>query len=50
LTLTLKPIGRGNWRVITMTVTGTRAQPLLVRVGEVLLFGGMSLRICEVKA
>lgn len=51
--LVLKPIGRGNWATVTMTVDAPadlfptlRAQ--VVTVGMVIDFGGLRLRICEV--
>lgn len=50
MTLTLKPIGRGNWTTITMIVTGDRASPLLVKVGDQITIGGAVFRITEIKA
>ena len=48
--LTLKPIGRGNWSTLTLRLDGTRAQPLLVRVGELINLAGVTWRVCEVMA
>lgn len=49
MTLTLKPIGRGNWTTITMIVTGDRASPLLVKIGDRITIGGVVFRITEIK-
>jgi hypothetical protein len=50
VTLTLKPKGRGRWRTVTMQVVGSRAQPLLVKAGELITLGGIVFRICKVEA
>ena len=50
MTLTLKPVGRGNWTTITMTVEGDRAAPLLVKVEDTITIGGVVFRITEIKA
>ena len=50
MTLTLKPIGRGNWTTITMTVEGDRANPLLVKIGDTIEIGGITFRVTEVTA
>lgn len=48
--LVLKPIGRGNWAPLTLRMDGTRAQPLLVRIGDRLTMAGVTWRVCEVRA
>lgn len=50
MTIIAKPAGRGRWNSITMTVTGSRAQPFAVQVGDTFKLGGIVWRICEVKA
>ena len=52
--LILKPVGRGNWAIVKMTVNAPadlfpalRAQQ--VAVGMVIDFAGLRLRICEVR-
>lgn len=47
MTLTLKPRGRGNWRAMTMHLDGERGG-LLLRVGQLLVLGGITWRICAV--
>lgn len=32
--LTLRPVGRGNWKTLTISVEGSRATPLLVRIND----------------
>jgi hypothetical protein len=48
--LVLKPAGRGNWAPLRMVLDGTRAQPLLFRVGSTIELAGLKFRICEVHA
>lgn len=48
--LTLRPIGRGNWRTVTMKIDGARAAPLLVRVGDKVPVGGIVFRVVRVQA
>jgi hypothetical protein len=48
--LVLKPVGRGNWSALRVTLDGTRAQPLLFRVGSTIELAGLLFRICEVHA
>jgi hypothetical protein len=48
VTLILRPPGRGNWAAITMAITGQRASPMLVRVGQLLTLGGVTFRIAQV--
>ena len=47
--LVLKPLGRGNWASITMQVDGARAAPLLIRVGDRMVLGGVTFRIAGVR-
>lgn len=46
--LELKPVGRGNWSVLTMQLSGDRAQPFLFHVGGEILLAGIPFRICKV--
>lgn len=46
--LVLKPLGRGNWAPLRLTLDGSRAQPLLFRVGSTIELAGLTFRICEV--
>ena len=48
--LVLKPVGRGNWAALRLVLEGTRAQPLLFRVGSTIELAGLMFRICEVHA
>lgn len=50
MTLVLKPAGRGNWSATLVEITGKRASPLLFRVGQLLPLGGVTFRVCEVRA
>jgi hypothetical protein len=50
MTLTLRPPGRGNWTLLTVVITGTRAAPLLFRKGHRFPIAGVNYRIVEVKA
>lgn len=50
MTLILRPVGKGNWRVTRMQIDGGHALPLLFRVGQQLPLGGVLFRICEVIA
>jgi hypothetical protein len=47
--LILKPEGRGNWAPLHVTVSGSRAQPLLHLKGERIRMGGITYRVCDVK-
>jgi hypothetical protein len=49
VTLVCRPIGRGNWRVLTVTVSDKRAGPLLVKPGHRFDLGGITYRVCEVR-
>ena len=48
--LVLKPRGRGNWSTLELRIDGSRAQPLLFRVGESITLAGVVYRICKVAA
>lgn len=48
--LILKPIGRGNWKPVTLVVDGRHAALLTVRVGDRLVLGGVTFRVCGVSA
>lgn len=48
--LVLRPLGRGNWATLRMVLDGSRAQPLLFRVGSTIVLAGLTFRICEVHA
>jgi hypothetical protein len=50
MTLILKPRGRGNWGTVVLQVHGQRAAPLLVRVGDPIVLGGVTFKITEVLA
>lgn len=46
--LTLRPIGRGNWKTLTIRVEGTRASPILVSKNDRLQLGGITYRVVSV--
>jgi hypothetical protein len=46
--LVLRPVGRGNWAPLIVAIEGTRASPLLIRVGQVIPIGGVQFRISKV--
>jgi hypothetical protein len=50
MTIIAKPAGRGRWHSITMTVTGSRAQPFAVQVGDTFVLGGITWRVCAINA
>lgn len=50
MTVVCKPAGRGGWASITMTITGSRAQPFAVEVGDRFVLGGVTWRVCKVLA
>lgn len=50
MTVIAKPAGRGNWATVTLLLTGSRAQPLLVKVGDRFELAGVTWRVCEVRA
>lgn len=47
MTLTLKPRGRGRWTPMVIVIEKERGG-LLVRVGQLLVLGGITWRICAV--
>jgi hypothetical protein len=49
LTLLLRPRGRGAWALVTLTLTGRRADPLLVQRGALIPIGGITFRVVEVR-
>ncbi len=50
MTIIVKPAGRGNWGALTMRITGSRAQPFALQVGDTFVLGGITWRVCAVKA
>ena len=48
MTIIAKPAGRGRWNSITMTVTGSRAAPFTVEVGDRFDLGGITWRVVAV--
>lgn len=48
MTVICKPAGRGNWQSITMRITGSRAQPFAVCVGDTFDLGGITWRVVAV--
>lgn len=46
--LICRPVGRGNWHTAQFSVTGERAQPLLVKVGERFTVAGVTWRVVKV--
>ncbi len=50
MTIIVKPAGRGQWDTLTMEITGSRAQPFTVQVGDTFMLGGILWRVCEVRA
>lgn len=47
--LILRPIGRGNWTPLIVTVQGERAAPMLVKKGDRIPIGGVVFRVAEVR-
>lgn len=43
------PKGRGRWRKTVIEIDDRRAQPLLIRPGQVFELGGVRWRIVEVR-
>lgn len=43
--ITLKPIGRGNWRTQTLDLVGPWLTPLSFRLGERIPLGGAWFRV-----
>ena len=50
MTVVCRPAGRGNLDTLVLVISGTRAQPLTVQVGDTFELGGITWRVCEVKA
>lgn len=50
MTIILRPVGRGNWKPLTITVEGRRASPILVSKNDRLQLGGITFRVVEVRA
>lgn len=50
MTLILRPVGRGNWNTMTMRLDADMGFLALIRVGERISLGGITWRVCEVKA
>lgn len=46
--LVLKPIGRGKWRPMTITIDERRVPPMLVAKGQRITIGGIVFRVAEV--
>lgn len=46
--LICRPVGRGNWHTAQFSVSGERAQPLLVKVGERFTVAGVTWRVVRV--
>jgi hypothetical protein len=46
--LICRPVGRGNWTTAQFHVTGERAQPLLVKVGERFTVAGVTWRVVRI--
>lgn len=49
MTLLLRPRGRGAWSIVTMTLVGRRADPLLVQRGHLIAIAGVMFRVVEVR-
>lgn len=47
--LILRPAGRGNWATATLKIDSSRAQPLLVKVGDRFPIAGVVWRVVEVR-
>lgn len=48
MTLTLKPIGRGNWRAMSVAIDERRVPRLLVAIGQRFTLGGITFRISRI--
>jgi len=46
--LILRPVGRGNWKLLTIRVEGSRATPLLVQPNDRIPIGGITYRVVSV--
>lgn len=49
MTLILRPIGRGNWRITRVTIDSKHCAPFFFQVGQELRMGLVTFRICEVR-
>lgn len=50
MTLILRPVGRGNWATVVLTVGGRRAPPpLYFALGQRIPLGGSVFRVVEVR-
>lgn len=47
--LVLKPIGRGRWRTMEITIDERRVPPMVVSVGQKIQIGDVVFRICEIR-
>lgn len=48
MTLHLRPVGRGRWRLAVMTLTSDRAAPYAVKVGDRFPLAGIVWRVVKV--
>lgn len=48
--LVLRPVGRGNWKTVTIRVEGGRASPILVSRNDRIALGGITFRVVQVSA
>jgi hypothetical protein len=46
--LVLRPVGRGNWSPLVMSLEGKRLGELVLRVDDRLALGGRVLRVAQV--
>lgn len=50
MTLILKPPGRGNWSPMVIDYRGPRLLPMLIERGALIVLGGVTFRVLEVRA
>lgn len=50
MSVTCKPVGRGNWASLVLTYAGPQMAPFVVRVGEQFNLAGIVWRVCKVEA
>lgn len=51
MTIVAKPVGRGRWTPLLLTYEGRQMVPLFtVAIGERFTLGGITWRVCEIKA
>lgn len=48
MTLHLRPVGRGRWRLAVFTLISDRAAPFTVKVGDRFPLGGITWRVVAV--